>query len=138
MPLCRCFHPCPGGRLLVLFLKMTEDQLSFQEFIYAFAQWLGLLEDEEDTMSIWSYSQSGSIKRPPGSRATTSGSVGSSAATMQPPDGRRGVSGGSSIGESGSGGSENVTSAAPSHASSIPGVLGENSDYDASGKSYVG
>lgn len=30
------------------FPKHQGDRLSFQEFIFAFAQWLGLLEDDED------------------------------------------------------------------------------------------
>lgn len=33
-------------------LKNPDDRLSFQEFIYGLAQWLGLLEEEDDSTSV--------------------------------------------------------------------------------------
>lgn len=48
----------PSTFLNYLPSEHPDDRLSFQEFMYGFAQWLGLLEDEDDFSSVWSSSLS--------------------------------------------------------------------------------
>lgn len=64
---------------LLLYRSPTKkgDRLSFQEFIFAFAQWLGLMEDEDDGASIWSQSQRQSR---PVTRETSRDAAGAAAA----------------------------------------------------------
>lgn len=63
--LCSFFSPhrltlC-GARSLTLcwddLCRTSGDRLYFQEFIHVFAQWLGLLEDDDD-LTVWSRSGS--------------------------------------------------------------------------------